>query len=425
MRTVPSPCPSPEASRPGLWHHSGFRMLAAADAVSQVGSQITMIALPLVALLVLHASPAQIGLLTAFETAGFLLVGLPSGVWVDRMRKKPVMVVCDLVRAVALGSVPLAYLLDALTLPHLYAAALATGIATVFFQVAYQSYLPFLVDRDQLMEGNTKLQVIATSAEVAGPGAGGLLVRFAGGPFAVFLDALSFAVSAVFLFFIKAKEPEPEAARRGLWVEMREGMEFLLRHAVLRLVIASGAIANLFGVAMMAMLPVFFVDQMGIDAGTFGIVLGASGIGGVLGAMTTGRQIRLLGEARMLWVNAIGAGLAFLLVPIAAPGWRVLPAALGLGLDAFLIAGWAVASVSLRQRLTPDALLGRVNATARFLNWGVMPIGAILGGVCAQLTDPRTTLLIAGVGYVCAALPILLSPLRGMRDLPQAPGVQR
>jgi MFS family permease len=189
--------------------HPGFRMLAIADTISQCGSQIGLVALPLVALLVLHATPAQLGLLTAAQTAGFLVVGLPSGVWVDRVRKRPVMIACDVVRAAAFGSVPLVAAFDALTLGQLYAVAAVAGIATVFFEVAYQSYLPFLVGRTHLIEGNTKLAVIRSAAAVAGPGVGGWLVRLVTAPVTVLADAVSFLGSALFLIFIRQREPRP------------------------------------------------------------------------------------------------------------------------------------------------------------------------------------------------------------------------
>ncbi|GAA0937403.1 MFS transporter [Actinocorallia libanotica] len=408
MRTVP-PSSSPPP-RPSLWRHRAFALLASAHAVSQVGSQISLVALPLLALTVLDASPAQLGLLTAAETAGFLLVGLPSGVWVDRMAKKPVLIVCDVVRAVALGSLPVAHLLGGLGLPQLYAVALVTGLATVFFQVAYQSYLPVLIAPDRMVEGNTRLQTLGTAAEVAGPGLGGWLTRLVGAPAAIVLDAFSFLGSALLLLGIRADEPAPAAERRGLWTEMREGLVFLARHDVLRALVASSAVANLFGTAMMAMLPVFLVQETGVDFGTYGMVLAAGSVGGVIGAMTTEAQQRVIGGARLLWANAVLAGLALLLVPFAEPGWRLGLAAAGLAVDGFFVASWAVASVSLRQVLTPAGLLGRVNATARFVNWGVMPAGALLGGLLTEAATARTTLLVCAFGYLASCLPVLLTP---------------
>ena len=387
MRTVPPPSSPPP--RPSLWRHRAFALLASAHAVSQVGSQISLVALPLLALTVLDASPAQLGLLTAAETAGFLLVGLPSGVWVDRMAKN---------------------LLGGLGLAQLYAVALVTGLATVFFQVAYQSYLPVLIAPDRMVEGNTRLQTLGTAAEVAGPGLGGWLTRLVGAPAAIVLDAFSFLGSALLLLGIRADEPAPAAERRGLWTEMREGLVFLARHDVLRALVASSAVANLFGTAMVAMLPVFLVQETGVDFGTYGMVLAAGSVGGVLGAMTTEAQQRVIGGARLLWANAVLAGLALLLVPFAEPGWRLGLAAAGLAVDGFFVAAWAVASVSLRQVLTPAGLLGRVNATARFVNWGVMPAGALLGGLLTEAATARTTLLVCAFGYLASCLPVLLTP---------------
>ncbi|GAB3673647.1 MFS transporter [Actinocorallia lasiicapitis] len=412
------------ADAQNLWRHRGFRLLASSHAVSQIGTQISVVALPLLALAVLDATAAQIGLLTAVGTAGFLLVGLPAGVWVDRLPKRRVMLLADGLRALLLGSIPLAHLAGALTLPHLYAAALLAGIATVFFDVAYQSYLPVLIPSGRLVEGNTRLQTISTASTVAGPAAGGWLVRFVGAPAAVALDAVSFLLSALLLAGVRAEEPAPAGERRGLWAEMREGLLYLGRHPVLRPVVATQALANLFGIAIVAMLPVFFVTEAGVGYGTFGTVMAIGGAGGIAGAMTASWQRRVIGGARMLWLNGVLAGSAYLLVPTAAPGWRLIPATAGMVIDSFFVAGWAVVAVSFRQEVAPPRLLGRVNATARFVNWGVMPVGAGLGGVLAGLTSARTTLIVCGVAFLGAALPVLTSPLGRLRDLPQVSGVQ-
>jgi predicted MFS family arabinose efflux permease len=201
---------------------------------------------------------------------------------------------------------------------------------------------------------------------------------------------------------------------------MREGLSFVLRHSLLRPIVVSAALSNLFVMAFIAVQPIFYVRTLGVDAGAYGSVLAAAAIGGVLGAMTTTVQARLFGQARMLWLNVVVSGCFFLLIPLAEAGPRLALAVVGGFGDSFFIAALGVAEVSFRQGLCPPELLGRVNATARFLNWGVMPAGGLLGGVLAQTIGVRESIWVFGFGLIAAALPVLASPLRRMRDMPTA-----
>jgi MFS family permease len=289
--TFPSPA--------GLWRHRDFRQLWAAETVSQVGTQITVLALPVLAVTILHATPLEMGVLTALETAAFLVIGLPAGAWVDRWRRKWVLVVSDVVRAVALTSLPAAWLLDVLTLPQLFLVAAATGTATVFFDVAYQSYLPTLVARDQIVDGNSKLETSRAVAQVAGPGITGVLLRVLGAPLLIALDALSFLVSALFIGRIRHVDSTPDrATRRKLRAEIAEGLAFVVRHPLLRRMVACTSIFNLFSSMTMALLVLFVLRTLELSESTLGFVFSAGAVGGLLGAATAAWFVRRVGGVR-------------------------------------------------------------------------------------------------------------------------------
>jgi MFS family permease len=402
-----------------LWHHRDFRQLWAAETVSQVGTQITMLALPVLAVGVLAATPLEMGVLTALETLAFLVIGLPAGAWVDRWRRKRVLVANDLVRAVALGTLPLAYVLDALTLTQLFVVAAVTGTATVFFDVAYQSYLPTLVARDQIVDGNGKLEASRAVAQVAGPGITGVLLRVLGAPLLLLVDAVSFLVSALFIGRIRHVDVVPDrTARRPLRVEIAEGLSFVVRHPLLRRMVACTGLANLAGSATSALLVLFALRELGLSESTVGLVFSAGAVGGVVGAVVASRIARSFGEGRTIPASALLFAVAGAAVPaadLAAPvpllvgGWFV---------SSFAVIVYNVTQVSFRQRLCPPALLGRMNASVRFLVFGTMPIGGLLGGVLATWLGVVPALWIAVAGQFVAALPVLLSPLARMRDLP-------
>lgn len=402
-----------------LLRHRDFRQLWAAETVSQVGTQVTQLALPVVAVTVLAATPLQMGVLTALETAAFLLIGLPAGAWVDRWRRRRVLVTADLVRAVVLATLPVAYLLDALTLGQLFVVAAVTGTATVFFDVAYQSYLPALVDRDQLVDGNGKLEASRAVAQVAGPGATGVLLRLLGAPLLIAVDAVSYLLSAVFLGRIRQVDTVPDrAARRPLRTEIAEGLGFVVRHPLLRRIVACTGIGNLFGSMNSALLVLFVLRELGLSESTLGLVFSVGAVGGLLGAATAARFARRIGEGRSIPISAVVYAVAGASVPLAALGAPVLWLVTG-----WLVLSWAVVvynvvQVSFRQRLCPPGLLGRMNASVRFIVFGTMPLGGLLGGVLGEWIGVLPALWIATVGQLLAALPVVLSPLLTMRDLP-------
>lgn len=398
-----------------------FRLLLAGAATGQLGAQVTLVALPLVAVLELDAPAFQVGLLTAAETAAFLLVGLPAGALTDRMRKRPLMIRADLLRAVAMASIPAAALIGALTMAQLYVVALVTGVATVFFDVAHQSYLPQILPRDQLVAGNGALETVRSTAHVTGPGIGGGLVQLVGAQFAVIVDAVGYLLSALFLQRVRRTEeaPEPAAAGGSLRKEIGEGIRFVFGHPLLRVIALTTGLANFCTAVLMATQTVHLVRVVGLQAGGLGLVLSASAVGGLLGAVCAGRLAAGLGQARVMLLSVLVTGPFALLWPLSGHGLlgAVLFAA-GSAVVSFGAVVYNVAQVSFRQGMCPPRLLGRMNATLRFLMWGTLPLGALLGGALAQSYGSRTALAWCAVGILAVPLPLLLSPLRRMRDLP-------
>jgi MFS family permease len=420
---------TPAGSRLGRWYrtslagHHDFRQLWIGDSISQLGTQVGGIALPLLAVSVLGASEFEMGLLATFENLAFLVVGLPAGAWVDRMSKRQVLIWGDVVRGLALLSLPLAWVLGVLTFPLVLVVATVMGVATVFFDVAYQSYLPSLVPSSRISEGNAKLQISHSVAEVAGPGLGGVLVRVLGAPLVLLLDALSFLGSVVFTLRIRHREePSSRESRRRLHVEIGEGLGFVFRQPLLRRIVATTAVGNLFNAVGGALLVLFAIRDLGVGEAGLGLALSLGAVGGLAGAFGAGPVIRLLGEGRTIALSLLPTLPATALVPLALGQPRPVAIAM-LGLSGavfgFGVVLYNVAQVSFRQRLCPKPLLGRMNASVRFVIWGTMPIGAFLGGVIGAELGVVTALWVGVVGQSLAVLPVLLSPLVRMRDLPR------
>ncbi|MGN8246513.1 MFS transporter [Cellulomonas soli] len=413
--------PAPTATRRSLVHHADFRRLWAGDALGQLGAQLSTLALPVLAVQQLAATAWQMGVLNAAESAAFLVIGLPAGAWVDRMRKRHVLVTADLVRAAVLAVVVAASLTGHASMPLLYGAGLAISVATVFFDVAHQSYVPGLVGLEHVVEGNSKLQATQSVAMVAAPALGGWLLRLVSAASLVGVTVVTSVVSAVAVSRIRQQEDRPDpAARRPLRTEIAEGLRFVVHQPLLRRVVACTGTSNLFGSVGAAVMVIFVLRTIGLDESAYGLVLSASAIGGLIGAVAADRLARLVGEGRIIPLSAALMAPAFALVPLAlvlpVPPQVVLVAS-GI-LFSFVVVVYNVAQVSYRQRLCPPALLGRMNASVRFLVWGTMPIGGLLGGWLGTVLGPVPTLWVATVGTALAALPVLLSPLVHLRELP-------
>jgi MFS family permease len=406
----------------GLWRHGDFLRLWAAQAISQLGTQVTLLALPLAAILVLDASATEVALLGAVEVLPFLLFTLPAGVWVDRLPRRPILVVADLARALALASIPLAYALDGLTLPHLYAVAFAIGVLSVFFDVAYLAYLPSLVGREELGGANSKLEATRSAAQVAGPGAAGGLVGAVTAPVAILVDSISYVFSALFVWRIRRPDRlEPKTSPQGrLWPELREGLSYVLRHPYLRpLTLVTGA-WNLFASVGFAIVLVYAVRTLGLSPEVVGLLIMSGSIGSIVGALTAERTVARFGLGPTLAWPGVAASASFVFIPLAP---RESPEPL---LVAGLLAGsffgmlYNVTQLTFRQAITPERLQGRMNAVVRLMYWGPQPAGYALGGVLAAAIGLRPTLFFSAGAATLAFLPLAAHPIRKLRAIPEA-----
>jgi MFS family permease len=418
VAAVPDPAPR---LRGGLIRHHDFRQLFLGDTVSQFGTQLTMLAMPVLAVRVLDANALQMGLLGFCEFLAFLVIGLPAGAWVDRWRKQRVLIANDVLRALALATLPLAWSLDLLTFGQLLVVALVVGCCTVFFDVAYQSYLPDIVAPDDISEGNAKLQASQSVAMIGGPAIAGGLIKLIGAPLTIAGDALSFLWSAFWIRRIRHLDtPPPREDRRALHVEIREGLVFVLKHPLLWRITACTSASNFFSSTTGALLVIYALRTLGLDEGHLGLALGIGAFGGLLGALAAPRVTRWLGEGRVIPVAAllmVPAGFLMPLAGIAIP--PMVAVASYMLLESFSVVLYNVTQVSFRQRLCPRPLLGRMNASIRFLVWGVMPIGSLIGGILGEALGVRAVWWIGAFGAIIAILPVLVSPLLGMRDLPR------
>ena len=418
----------PRISRPrltGLWRHPDFMKLWTAETISQFGTQITILALPLVAILVLRATAFEVALLGTIEFLPFILFTLPAGVWVDRLRRRPLMIAADIGRAVSLISIPLAYELGALTMLQLYVVAFFNGTLTVFFDVAYQAYLPSLVERDHIVEGNAKLEISRSSAFIGGPGVGGALVQFLGPAIALIADAVSFVGSALFLLLIRKREPrESQAAgeqqpRPGMRTEVVEGLKYVLGNPLIRPIAACTSTFNLFSNLLFAVYLVYAVRELRLEPAVIGLIFALGNIGALVGAVLSGRIPHWIGVGPAIVGSIVVGGPATLLIPLA-PRDNPAPFLVAAGvIGAFSGVVYNVNQVSLRQAITPDRLQGRLNATMRFLVWGTIPIGSLIGGVLATVIGLAPTIWIGAVGSLLPILPILFSPVRSLQTIPE------
>ena len=420
------PATSSPARRRSLAFHPNFRQLWVGDALGQFGAQLAMLALPIYAVSTLHATAWQMGALTAAETAAFLVIGLPTGAWVDRMRKRPALIVADLVRAAVLVTVAATALTGHGSMPLLYVAGFVMSVATAFFDVSHQSYVPGLVGLERIVEGNSKLQATQSVAAVVAPAVGGALLRVIIAPALLTVTAVTYLGSAVAIWRIRHEEALPAREdRRPLRTEIAEGLAFVLRQPLLRRIVACTSIGNLAGAVSGALTVIYALRVLGLDEATLGAVYSASAIGGIAGAVLADRVARWVGEGRTVALSALAWTPALALTPLALPLSGTVPAAVtlivgGIG-GTFCVVLYNVAQVSFRQRLCPPALLGRMNASVRFIVWGTLPLGGLLGGFLGTHLGVLPTLWVAvGVSFL-ATLPVVLSPLVRMRDLPGRP----
>jgi MFS family permease len=410
----------------GLHRHGDFVRLWGAQSISQLGSQVSQLALPLVAVIALEASAFSVALLGAIEMVPFLLFALPAGVWVDRLARQPILVAADLGRALALGSVPLAAAIGHVTIWQLYIVGFVTGTLTVFFDVAYQSYLPSLVAKEQLVEGNAKLELSRSGAQIAGPGLAGLLIGAITAPYAVAVDAVSFVASAILAGSIRSREVvRKRAPDRNMRREILEGLRYLLGDPRWRSMAASVATFNLGSGIVGPLLLVYAVRRQGLSPAQLGLVFMLGNVGWLVGAVIARRVTQLIGIGKTMLVGSALGGAPMLLWPLAPHDLAIVFAVAALALSSFGIVLFNIPGITLYQTLVPEHILGRMNASRRWIVWGVIPLGSVLGGALASWIGLRTTLVVGSGIEAAASLFLLSKPLRTIGtvvDDARAPG---
>jgi len=411
-------------AKSSLWHHRNFLLLWSGQSISQLGSQVTTWALPFTAVVLLKASAGQMGLLVVASYVAYLLVGLFAGVWVDRVKRRPLLIVTDIGRALLLGTIPVTALLGYLSMTQLYVVTFFIGLLSVLFDVAYQSFLPSLVARNQLIEGNSKLEASVAVAGIAGPGLAGVLVQLLTGPIAILTDALSFVVSALSLACIHVEESPPLIEnKQHIWVEIGEGLRAVLHYPIIRVLAVGSGLFNFFDSLLLTVYLLYLSKTLGLTPSLIGIIIAISSVGGLIGTLSAAKVTRAVGLGPALLGGVLLASIAECIIA-SASGPLLLAVLLVIIGEASVQVGatlYGINALSLRQAIVPDSLQGRVSATLRIISVGVVPFGAILGGFLGDRYGLRTTVFIAGVGTLIAFLWVLFSPVRHLKEQPQLP----
>ncbi len=405
-----------------LWRHADFLKLWTGQTVSELGSVVTRTAVPLVALLVLGAGPTEMALLVVAGSLAVLLVGLFAGAWVDRLPRRPLLIASDALRAVLLLSIPVAYAAGALHMEQLYLVTFLEGCLGVLFSAAYPAYVPSLIGVDRVVEGNSKLATSSSLAEIGGPGLAGALVQFFSAPFAILVDAVSFAVSAISLILIRTPEPPrpPRTTTTAIRHEIVEGLALVRNHPVLFPIVMRSVVAHVAGSFYGVLYTIYLIDELHLPPVILGVVVSAGGVGSLVGSLFASRVIRALGLGPALIWTAAGASALGILTPLAggpillATIMVLIPQLFGDGLQT--IEG--VAELSIVQGLSPDRVLGRVNATLEVFSHGIAyPIGALTAAAVAGVIGVRGGIFVGWAGMAVSILFLVLSPLPRLRTI--------
>jgi MFS family permease len=416
-----------QRGRLGLLRHPDFLRLWSAETISQFGTQVSVLAIPLIAAVVLNVTPFEFGLLATIEFLPFILISLPAGVWVDRLRRRPILIIGDVGRGLSLLSIPIAYTLGALTIWQLYLVGFINGCLTVFFDVAYQAYLPSLVERDDILEGNSKLEISRSTAQIVGPGLAGFLIGAVTAPIAVILDSLSYFGSAAFVFRIRKEEtPAPSHSADGKRPSMRQevsaGLRYVLTNPYLRNIAACTGSSNLFGNIGFAILILYLVRELGFTPLLIGLAFSAGSVGALVGALTANPIGRRLGVGPTIVLTAFTSGPGALLVAIAPPNLALPFVAAAVFLGSFGGVAYNINQISFRQAITPERMQGRMNATMRFIVWGTIPPGNLIGGFLGGAIGLHETIWVGAILSLTPFLPVLFSPVRSVREMPAPVG---
>jgi len=397
-----------------------FGKLWAAQSISVLGSQVSLIAFPLTAISLLDAGVAEVGVLASLERAPFFLFGLVAGVLIDRWRPRRVLLVADWIRAVVLGLVPVAAFSGFLTIEWLFVIAFVIGTGTVFFDIAYQSVLTATVVPGDLLTANRWLETSRSVGEMSGPGVAAVLLKVVSAPVAIAADAISFAASALFVHTLRVAESAPKKEHdSSILADLRTGLRFIRDTSFLRWNAIIGATWNLLFQALLAVFFVYLARDLHLSAATVAVVVFVGGLGAVLGVLAMGRVNAWLG---------LGPGIVFAMC-VTSAGGILLATASGSSVWAILVVGFGfmlinasqplfnVNVISIRQIITPSHLMGRTTAAIRFLVWGTLPIGALVGGVLGEAFGTRPTIIMIGAGYLVPAVMTLISPFRRIRQI--------
>lgn len=406
-----------------LWREDGnFARFWAGQSVSILGSYVSAVAVPLVAVTALNANAVQMGLLTMFSRLPYLLF-LFAGAWVDRMRRRPVLIISDLTNAALLATVPVLYATGGLSFGWLCFVMFGVGVGYVFFEVAYAAFVPRLVAAPRRAEANGRLQLSESVAQVGGPGLAGILLTIAAAPVIVVIDAISYLVSAVLNFFVKVEEPKPATVAEGrpsVFASIWEGLKWVWTQPLLRPLTIAAAFYMFCYTGIQALYFLFAIDELGLPRGLVGVVIAIGGPGAILGAWLSDRVMDRLGPGRaLLWMSAIGNGSLLLVALAVRPLWIALTMlAVSQILVGFTTQVYMVSMVTLRQAVTPQDMQGRVAATHRAVGLGLAPLGALIAGLLGSAIGLRATLLAAAIGVMIPVLVLLASPVPTLRELP-------
>jgi predicted MFS family arabinose efflux permease len=408
---------------PPLLRQPEFLKLWAAQSISQLGDQITLLALPLVAVLTLNASAAQMGLLVAAELLPHLLFSLLAGVWIERSRRRRrLMIVADLARALLLASLPLAAAFDVLSFPQLYLVAFAVGTFAVMFDISWPTLFVAVVPRRDVVDANSKMSLSRALSFVVGPSAAGFLVQALTAPVTLLVDAFSFLGSALFLTRLRAQEPPVEEDGNGVLGSLRDGLRFVLRDELIRSDLACAATVNLFNFVFYAIFVLYATRELGVAPGTLGIALGLGAVGGIIGALIAPRLERVIGIGRSVVLGSVLFPAPLILVPIASGSELQLGLMLGAA-EFFSAVGvmiFDVSAASMAFLRIPDRIRARAAGSFRFVNYGVRPLGALLGGALGTALGLQTTLWIGVLGALLGVVWLFFSPIPRLREVAEA-----
>lgn len=405
----------------GLWRNSNFMKFWIGQTLSSFGSQITLMALPLIAALSLNATPFEMGVLRAVEYAPFLLFGLFAGVWVDYLPKRLLLITMDFCRAAILLIIPLLFVLGSLNMLSLWIVAFLTGVCTTFYAICYQSFVPYMLEKDQLTDGNSKLELSRSISETSGPGLAGMLVQLLSGAFAIILNAVSSVISGMMLLFLKVDEPKRnknEKSNSSVWRDIGEGLRFVFRNRYLSAIAGCSATTNFFLNILFAILILYATREIGLSAALVGLLMTLSSIGSLISAVISNRVVARFGFGAAIVGSAFFQGLGglFFLGAVGSKHFAFVMICIALFIVTFSMTIYNVAQVSFRQMITEKHVLGRMNATMRTIVWGSIPLGAFTGGLLGTWIGLYPTIIVAVCGGMFSFLWVLLSPVRSVTD---------